>query len=534
MSKRRAVWLLLIIMVLATCNFVYWSEQKQGFHCDEIYSHGLSNSTFHYNVYDENGNIKWNTAEDIDAYMTVSDDGRFNYANVYNNQKLDVHPPLFYMIMHSLASFFPGTVSIYFVIIPNILFTLGTCIFVYLIAMGTMKKRSPALLSVLCFAFSVNCINMILYMRMYAQLTFFTTALTYLYIRLRNNCYELTNKTAFALGAVIFLGAYTHYYFFIFLFSFVLLTVYALIRKKNKKLTLRYLKLSGITAGLYILVWPYVFRHIFGTTRGEQAFVSVMQNSWQKSLKSYLFVFKTGVSDVIFWLFLLSLVIGFFSIIRNNRPIVIHIRKYQGIGGIALAICFYFLMVAKVAPFKVDRYIAVVFPLFAVVFVAVLYQVWVRLSDVSEKKQPFVLTLMALIVLVGLGVNQYQSLHKAEASNEEKNYLFRIRPENQAIFDMYADTKCIMVPADEWQFLRNFPDYKHFQKTAFVRDFDIEKLREDPHLADEDECILYISMFLNADEVLKTVKQTCGFDSHELLLEPNSRNWGKIYRLYKQ
>ena len=441
MSKRCAVWLLLIIMVLATCNFVYWSEQKEGYHCDEIYSHGLSNSTFHYDICDENGNIRWNTAKDIDAYMTVSPENRFDYANVYYNQKIDVHPPLFYMMMHSLASFFPGTVSIYFVMLPNIVFTLGTCIFVYLIAMGTIKKRSLALISVLCFAFSVNCINMVLYMRMYAQLTFFTTALAYLYICLRDRRYELTKKTAFALGVVIFLGAYTHYYFFIFLFSFVLLTIYALIRKKDKKLTLRYLKLTGITAGLYLLLWPFAFKHIFGTGRGGQAFTNVVTESWSESLKSYLTVFKTGVGEGIFWLFLLSIIIGIFLAIRNNRLVLSHLTEYQGIGGIALAICFYFLMVANVAPFKVDRYIAVVFPLFAVIFVAVLYQVWVRLADISENKQPFVLAVITLIVFTGLGASQYQSLHRAEASNEEKNYLFRIMPENQAVFDAYADTK---------------------------------------------------------------------------------------------
>ena len=71
-------------------------------------------------------------------------------------------------------------------------------------------------------------------------------------------------------------------------------------------------------------------------------------------------------------------------------------------------------------------------------------------------------------------------------------------------------------------------------ETAFVRDYDIEKLKEDPHLAEEDECILYVSMFLNADEIVEKVKNTCGFDSHGLLAEANSRNWAKIYRIYKQ
>ena len=114
MNRRWAAALFVLIFILASVNFVFWAEQREGYHCDELWSHGLANSTFHYEVFDESGAIKWNTAADYDAYMTVAKDGRFDYLGVYYNQMTDVHPPLFYAIMHTAASFFPGSASIYF------------------------------------------------------------------------------------------------------------------------------------------------------------------------------------------------------------------------------------------------------------------------------------------------------------------------------------------------------------------------------------------------------------------------------------
>ena len=64
MSKRASVILLVIIIALSCCLSVFFTEKKEGYHCDEIYSHGLSNSVFHYEMYNEDGTIQ--TIDGID------------------------------------------------------------------------------------------------------------------------------------------------------------------------------------------------------------------------------------------------------------------------------------------------------------------------------------------------------------------------------------------------------------------------------------------------------------------------------------
>jgi len=163
----------IITLILITVTMFVAVSQKEGFHEDEIYSFGSSNnkygdifyasgdrdatnrtvdkliigddfkSTFENYIYYkknpelfkevENKEIEsetpvWKTPSDAKDYLTVTEDEIFNYISPYYNQTRDVHPPLFYFLVHLVSSFALGSFSKYIIFSINLVFMLLTCL----------------------------------------------------------------------------------------------------------------------------------------------------------------------------------------------------------------------------------------------------------------------------------------------------------------------------------------------------------------------------------------------------------------------
>lgn len=97
------IYLALLIITLS---------MKTDLFMDEVYSYGLSN-----HVYTGEGparmepleGITYSPAEDAYLeYLVVHEEDRFNYKNVWKNQSNDVHPPFYYVLLHTLCSLFAG------------------------------------------------------------------------------------------------------------------------------------------------------------------------------------------------------------------------------------------------------------------------------------------------------------------------------------------------------------------------------------------------------------------------------------------
>ena len=81
----------------------------------------------------------WRTREEAIDYLEAKDN-RFNYASVYYNQIQDVHPPLFYFLVHTVSSIFNNTFSKYIIFFINLPFFIGTCILIWKILNLIRKK----------------------------------------------------------------------------------------------------------------------------------------------------------------------------------------------------------------------------------------------------------------------------------------------------------------------------------------------------------------------------------------------------------
>ncbi len=535
MTRKKSVWILIAIFILAAFNFIYWGGVKNGFHCDEIYSYGLSNykGDYHYTVFDENGDAKWNTAEDIDQYLTVPEGKGYDYKTVIYNQKNDVHPPLFYMVIHTLSSAFPGSNSKYIGIIPNLLFTLGTGIVLYLIAMEIFKKRWLSLITVFAYLFSVNAINMVIYVRMYAMLTFFSALALYLHIRFIKNGYLMNVKLAIGMFITVFLGAFTQYYFLIFVAGIAFFTGGSMLFRKDFKKLIHYIIVMGVTAVCYLLVWSTAISHIFSSSRGTEAFANASNASLAINVAVYIYIIATSIGWVLIGVLLLSLITSIYYAIKNET---IDFRKLGEHGAFlitVLGMVFYFILIAKVAPYQTDRYIAPIFPLFILVVVYFLYHAVNFICQHIGKGEKAIPWVLVGIMVLGTVFAEGFHLARFEASPKGQNYLYRMKDEYKSFLEGTKGKTCIMVNTHEAHFLFNLQDYKNFSKTCFVHIDDLGKIKDTSPIDGEDEVILYINDALDCDKVCKDIAKKFEFDDYEYVMSSNDRNWASIYKLYR-
>ena len=175
-SKIQKIKLAIAIFVMCLV-MLFFIGQKEGYHCDEIFSYGSSNSNYENifwsyrektpmhllieekitndgNIIDWAKRVKyyfvdhkdekdafieekmreekmiWRTKEEAENYV-MAKNNRFDYISVYYNQVQDVHPPLFYLIVHTVSSIFNNTFSKYMIFFINIPFFIGVCILIW-------------------------------------------------------------------------------------------------------------------------------------------------------------------------------------------------------------------------------------------------------------------------------------------------------------------------------------------------------------------------------------------------------------------
>ena len=98
-NKKREILVISILLVLQTILFVIVGFNKSYIHMDEAYSLGLASYDKVEIQYNEDFYDTWHTKDYYEDYLTVNDDEVGKYGQVYENQKNDVHPPLYYLFL---------------------------------------------------------------------------------------------------------------------------------------------------------------------------------------------------------------------------------------------------------------------------------------------------------------------------------------------------------------------------------------------------------------------------------------------------
>lgn len=269
-------WLALVI-VLQTAVYVVAGVKKAYIHMDEAYSLGLAQYdqveiTSKPDFYNH-----WHSKEYFQDYLAVQEEERGDFVPVYENQKNDVHPPLFYLLLRIFMEMAPGEFSKWPGIILNILLAIPNTILTFMILKKLLTgkgKEVKALILTAAVGLTVAGISMVVYIRMYMLLTLMVTLTIWLHLKLWQSK-KVDFRLLTGIGVTTLLGVLTQYYYLFFLVPLWVVLAVKYAREKRWKELGAYTAALGIAGVVSLLIWPYSIQHMFFGYRGQGVLASL-------------------------------------------------------------------------------------------------------------------------------------------------------------------------------------------------------------------------------------------------------------------
>lgn len=484
----------LIVHMICLC---FWGTKKINFHIDEYFTYALSNktnATMPAWPQWENGKIYEGDDFFVESLIPKEEE-RFQYAMVWENQKNDVHPPLYYFLVHTVCSFFPGVFSKWEGLFVNFMLLIVIDILLYQIGKKLFENQWTALLAVAVNALSLIGLNMALYLRMYTLMTVFVLGITLLFIT-----YQKKEKDwKFYVGVFLLAagGTLSQYYFLIYLFFLCLIYGIILLVQKKWKEAAGFVIALAFAGAASIAVFPPMVRQIFGgSDRGQEAFENArtLPNAIAR-LKSYYEIINREVFGGFALIFVICalglLIVGLFR----------HWKVKEKIGEVLLffpAVLLYCTVVAVISPYMEDRYVMAVTPLLILTGVWILYylgsQIWCEKAVLAGS----LTAAAAFAVLIGLAMR---------SAGWAPTYTYRALETKRESLHWYEGCSVIYVTENSWTVNDNMEELKHYKDYVFLNPKEVEvymKTREDEQLvlyndsAVADEDILAMVMRANS------------------------------------
>lgn len=501
--------LMLVILIVQLAVISFFCMQKKGFHYDEYYSYYSSNVTYGLVPSDE----EWKSTDEIRSEFNVAPDAKFSYGTVNLMQTFDVHPPLYYFLLHTVCSLTPGVFSKWQGISINILFFILTWILLAKTAALLTKGNKKVIVSVcLLYGFSPAVYSGLTFIRMYMMLTFFCLLL--LYIHERALLTEKRTVFSFYIPVILvsFLGFYTHYYFIVFLFFVAAYTfISMLLHKENRRQATCYA--ASVIAGILLVVmaYPACLSHIFRGYRGTEAMDAFFDIG---NLVYRLSFFITMLNDYVlcfsfFFLILLILILAVTCrYLRNELKQNTFIeeslkkektRKKQMIGLAVFTVMGYFLVVAKTALLNAEEAIRYEMPVYGLIILLVIFLVaslLCRLQTESNQKvihgSFWIITALTLILqLAGLFSGRVLFLYQRDV----EGVTWAAQHKSEPIVYIYNQT-------NQWMIWDESEELMQYDEIYFIN-MEHESLKQDARLNEADHIYVYAVRSENSDRLMQ-------------------------------
>jgi len=522
MKSRTRKVLFILILLTELLLLVYFGSLKKGMHFDECFSYFNTNNSVGRQAYDRT----YVSSYDIMKDFFVVKGEEFNYDYVVKLQSYDVHPPLFYIFLHTLCSFMPGVYSLWQGISLNILYTILSTIFIYLILRKFFNENIYPLVITLLYAINTGVICDMLYIRMYCLMTLFITIAVYLHVLM----YETKSFNSIKLKFIIlnsvlaYLGFMTHYFYLLFLFfieaCFFIPKLFKF--KDHYKGMIKYFSGLLIAGILGIITYPSCLGHVNSGYRGQEVkgYLSDLTDI-DSRLSFFIGLLNKFVFNGSFYILLLLIVLIFlFAYRKNINEQKTYNNVYLFFECILGPIIGYFLVSAKCSLIGDEAMMRYQLPVYGLSLVAVimaligLINYTIRDSKVNFYKYiPYtVLILIVVISIKGL-------------VNKNVFYLYTEQDEMENIAKEHADETCIYIYNNEdqkyllWNDAMQLAKYK---EVYFVYSQNKEKI-VDEKINNSEKLIVYIST-LGADENIADIEQ---------FIYDNNSNVTKANKLYE-
>lgn len=394
-DKKKEIIILSIILVVQTIIFIVVGCNKSYLHMDEAYSLGLASYDKTEIQNNEDFYNNWHNGEYYEDYLAVEDDEIGQYKQVYENQKNDVHPPLYYLFLRIFMGASIGEFSKWPGILLNIIIFAFITVFMYLILEKIFKSKEKAIIVSFISAITMASLTNVIYIRMYALSTLNVLITTFLHMKLLDS--EKINKKLFvAIGISALLGSLTHYHYLFYLAMLYMIFSIKYIKEKKIKELITYTVTMCIAGILSLIIFPHSITHMFFGYRGQGA-ISKLTNipEFTSGIKDYIKKINRFAFNNTLWMILIFMIAMVIYKICKRQKLSIEKNKYIKI--ILFPTLFYFILVAISSPWIELRY---VMPICHLLFVLVIYYLYEIIKNTFTEKNTNIISIIVLAIIL--------------------------------------------------------------------------------------------------------------------------------------
>lgn len=516
-QRRRRILTAALICFLCLLSF-FVCTKKEGFYIDELWSYGLANSYYMPHLQDKASYLNdWHAPSFYTDYLKVTDRAEaFAYDSVRSNQAADVHPPLYYVLLHSICSFMPGAWSKWTGLFMNLFFGFCVLYLMYRIMLLLCGDIMP-LIAVTGYGVSAAAFSQVLYIRMYQMLTCFVLLVLYLTLRMMRESAGGGMRLHICMFFAVLAGFLTHYYFLIFLFFLTSTATVIFLLRKRFATAGCWLLSHALAGGLGLLLFPAAFTQIFRGEKGRESLSALSQGGRMMlgKVKSFgdlaageLFGIRSGVALLIVALLVIAAVLCGRRLQgdRIEMPILI-----------LPTLCF-FVTVSVIATDDADRYLFAIYPCICMCFYTLIFVI-------GRKKRMVSLALTGLM----LGLQAGSSLF-----GDRINYIYPgYEAARQRLATEYTDAPGIYITKGDHLVINNILFLSALERTIAVEERQEEEIPEilaDGGFADVDTLVLFVDIYFDEEETAKQVASLIGLGEIEKVYD---NTFTQIYLLRK-
>lgn len=399
---------------------------------------------------------------------------KFDIRNVWNNQKSDVHPPLYYLIFHIFGLIIHHYGGVKSGILLNFIFHTCNIVLVYILLKKILCSIDVSLIGCGLYALMPPVLGNVIFIRMYTLFSLFVLLLVLCMVYGMQERQD--GKFYFMLCIAGIGGILTHYYFVVFLFYSCFVYGIRQLLLKMWRQFFGFIGAMSVISGVSCMIFPAMLTHVFRGYRGEQSFDNLIHSSWMDMLQFYV----PSLDSVCGGLFLMGVLISCALLLKNSTLSMLNKIRYHNVFLILLCPCIlYFLTITKIAVLKSERYIS---PIFSLCVILLVWGIRNIVSLISTNERAAVIITICIVCFAV--VNSWKSYTWPELHLEQEQYMNIAKQYGQ-------DNACIDIYAASWKSISALQEFAQYQAVSFIPMNELELL-DSEYIKEYEHLVVYI------------------------------------------
>lgn len=440
-EKTRNKLLKYIILAVHVCVLIWICALKPATNEDEIWTYYIANRIAVKPDLMVNNLNAWSSVEAINKVMWIAQGHRFDYSFISKYATLDVHPPLYNIILHTICSiFYNNGFSFWYGYAINIIVSVMNYLVLWKLSKLVFNQDRIALLVGLVYAFSNGIFSSVLFIRFYMLASFFCLNSLYLHLKLyRDN----SKKLYVYIFINTLMGMLTFYPFGIYqFFVTIIFIVMSLLKSKNgemcKKLG-RYIITLFFSAIVFLCLFPWALYQVLYGTPG-----SGFRDMNRTYYKDFILFYKIMSKEIFAGKFLIFLIV-FLIVLIYCKVKKVNLKKlYQIKMMLYIPLIGFLLIITHMAPFNTTgRYHFIVYPILIFAMYGGLFYILSELISVKleNKRNQKIVLISCFIVLMVIPLSFYT---KSNCLYDIEYLMYGGKDYNE-IARKYSDADCVCI-----------------------------------------------------------------------------------------